>query len=58
LEKCRSFFDKIQIKAAVFDDGTNEGDAETAAPIKGYQAGEEDGVTEVNPIVRKRFEFG
>jgi hypothetical protein len=31
---------QIQIKTAVFDDGTYEGDAEMAAAVKGYQAGE------------------
>ena len=31
---------QIQIKAAVFEDGTYEGDAEAAAAVKGYQAGE------------------
>ena len=31
---------QIQIKTAVFDDGTFEGDAEAAAAVKGYQAGE------------------
>ena len=31
---------QIQIKSAVFEDGTYEGDAETAASVKGYQAGE------------------
>lgn len=32
---------QIQIKAAVFDDGTYEGDAETAAAVRGYRAGEQ-----------------
>ncbi len=31
---------QIQIKAAVFDDGTYEGDAETAAAVRRYQTGE------------------
>jgi len=31
---------QIQIKAAVFDDGTYEGDAETAVAIRGFRAGE------------------
>jgi hypothetical protein len=31
---------QIQIKASVFDDGTYEGDAETAAAVRGYRAGE------------------
>ena len=31
---------QIQIKAAVFDDGTYEGDAATAAAVRGYRAGE------------------
>lgn len=31
---------EIQIKAAVFDDGTYEGDAETAIAVRGYRAGE------------------
>lgn len=31
---------EIQIKAAVFDDGTYEGDAETAIAVRGYLAGE------------------
>src|SRR5262249_40249165 len=31
---------QIQIKAAVFDDGTYEGDAQTAAAVRGFQAGE------------------
>jgi hypothetical protein len=31
---------QIQIKAVVFDDGTYEGDAEAAAAVKGFRAGE------------------
>jgi hypothetical protein len=31
---------QILIKGAVFDDGTYEGDAETAVAVRGYQAGE------------------
>src|SRR5215470_7807174 len=31
---------QIQIKGAVFDDGTYEGDTETAAAVRGYRAGE------------------
>lgn len=31
---------QIQIKASVFDDGTYEGDAKTAAAVRGYRAGE------------------
>jgi hypothetical protein len=31
---------EIQIKAAVFDDGTYEGEAETAIAVRGYRAGE------------------
>ena len=31
---------QIQIKGAVFDDGTFEGDAQTAAAVRGYRAGE------------------
>jgi hypothetical protein len=31
---------EIQIKAVVFDDGTYEGDAETAIAVRGYRAGE------------------
>lgn len=31
---------QIQIKACVFDDGTYEGDAETAVAVSGYRAGE------------------
>ncbi len=31
---------EIQIKAAIFDDGTYEGDAETARAVRGYRAGE------------------
>jgi hypothetical protein len=31
---------QIQIKASVFDDGTYEGDAEAAAAVRGYRAGE------------------
>jgi len=31
---------EIQIKASVFDDGTYEGDAEMAAAVRGYRAGE------------------
>ena len=31
---------QIQIKTAVFDDGTYEGDAEIAAAVRGYRAGE------------------
>jgi hypothetical protein len=42
---------QIQIKASVFDDGTYEGDAETAAAVKGYQAGEKMVLPKLIPLL-------
>jgi hypothetical protein len=42
---------QIQIKAAVFDDGTYEGDAETAAAIRGYRAGEKMVLSRLIPLL-------
>lgn len=42
---------QIQIKTAVFDDGTYEGDAEAAAAVKGYQAGEKMVLPKLIPLV-------
>jgi len=42
---------QIQIKASVFDDGTYEGDAETAAVVKGYQAGEKMVLPRLIPVL-------
>jgi hypothetical protein len=42
---------QIQIKAAVFEDGTYEGDAETAAVVKGYQAGEKMELARLIPLL-------
>jgi len=42
---------EIQIKAAVFDDGTFEGDAETAAVVLGYQAGEKMELPRLIPLL-------
>lgn len=42
---------QIQIHAAVFDDGTYEGDAETAAAVRGYQAGEKMELPRLIPLL-------
>ncbi len=42
---------QIQIKAAVFDDGTFEGDAEAAAAVRGYQAGEKMELPRLIPLL-------
>ena len=42
---------QIQIKAAVFDDGTYEGDAETAAAIRGFRAGEKMVLPRIIPLL-------
>jgi hypothetical protein len=42
---------QIQIKAAVFDDGTYEGEAETAAAVRGYRAGEKMVLTRLIPLL-------
>ena len=42
---------QIQIKSAVFDDGTYEGDAESAANIKGYRAGEKMMLAKLIPLL-------
>ena len=44
---------QIQIKAAVFDDGTYEGDAETAADIKGFRAGEKMVLARLIPLLER-----
>lgn len=43
---------QIQIKAAVFDDGTFEGDAEAAAAVKGYLAGEKMVLPRLIPLLQ------
>jgi hypothetical protein len=42
---------QIQIKAAVFDDGTYEGDAATAAAVRGYRAGEKMVLPKLIPLL-------
>jgi len=42
---------EIDIKAVVFDDGTFEGDAETAAVVLGYQAGEKMELPRLIPLL-------
>ena len=42
---------QIQIKAAVFDDGTYEGDAQTAAAVRGYRAGEKMMLSRLVPLL-------
>jgi hypothetical protein len=42
---------EIQIKSAVFDDGTYEGEAETAAMVLGYQAGEKMELPRLIPLL-------
>jgi hypothetical protein len=42
---------QIQIKAAVFDDGTFEGNAETAAAVRGYLAGEKMELPRLIPLL-------
>jgi hypothetical protein len=44
---------QIQIKAAVFDDGTYEGDAETAAAIRSFRAGEKMVLPRLIPLLEK-----
>jgi len=49
---------EIQIKAAVFDDGTYEGDAETAAIVCGYLAGEKMELPRLIPLLENALNFG
>ena len=42
---------QIEIKAAVFDDGTYEGDAETAVVVRGYLAGEKMELPRLIPLL-------
>jgi hypothetical protein len=42
---------QIQIKAAVFDDGTYEGDVATAAAVRGYRAGEKMVLPKLIPLL-------
>jgi len=49
---------EIQIKAAVFDDGTFEGDAETAAVVLGYQAGEKMELPRLIPLLENALKSG
>jgi hypothetical protein len=49
---------EIQIKAAVFDDGTFEGDAETAAVVLGYQAGEKMELPRLIPLLDSALNSG
>jgi len=42
---------EIQIKAAVFEDGTFEGDADTAVAVRGYQAGEKMVLPKLIPLL-------
>jgi len=44
---------QIQIKAAVFDDGTYEGDTETAAAIMGFRAGEKMMLPRLIPLLER-----
>jgi hypothetical protein len=44
---------QIQIKAAVFDDGTYEGDTETAAAIRSFRAGEKMVLPRLIPLLEK-----
>jgi hypothetical protein len=41
----------------VFDDGTYEGDAQTAAAVRGLSGRRKDGIRQANSIARKHFEF-
>jgi len=43
---------QIQIKAVVFEDGTYEGDAEAAAAVRGYRAGEKMMLSLLLPLLR------
>lgn len=49
---------EIQIKAAVFDDGTYEGDAETAALVSGYLAGEKMELPRLIPLLESALNAG
>ena len=49
---------QIQIKAAVFDDGTYEGEAETAAIVLGYQAGEKMELPRLIPLLENALNSG
>ena len=49
---------EIHIKAAVFDDGTFEGDAETAAVVLGYQAGEKMELPRLIPLLENALNSG
>ena len=48
---------QIQIKASVFDDGTYEGDAEMAAAVRGYQAGEKMVLPRLIPLLEGALNF-
>ena len=49
---------KIEINAAVFDDGTYEGDAETAAVVSGYLAGEKMELPRLIPLLENALHSG
>ncbi|HBB96162.1 MAG TPA: hypothetical protein DC054_12300 [Blastocatellia bacterium] len=49
---------EIQIKAAVFEDGTYEGDAETAAIVGGYLAGEKMELPRLIPLLENALNSG
>jgi len=49
---------EIDIKAAVFDDGTFEGDAEAAAVVLGYQAGEKMELPRLIPLLENALNSG
>jgi len=48
---------QIQVKAAVFDDGTYEGDAETAIVVRGYLAGEKMELPRLIPLLENALKF-
>jgi hypothetical protein len=48
---------QILIKASVFDDGTYEGDAETAAAVRGYRAGEKMVLPRLIPLLEGALNF-
>jgi len=48
---------QIQIKAAVFDDGTYEGDAESAIAIRGFRAGEKMVLARLIPLLESALNF-
>jgi len=47
---------EIQIKAAVFDDGTYEGDAESAIAVRGYRAGEKMELAKLIPLLENALD--